>query len=292
MTARLKGSPKTRETAPDADRAPLARLRRRRILLQLACLAITGFMALPMYLITLAAFSSRDALERFPKNFLPTDVSTETLHSFLGATGVVPSFLNSVVVGLLTLVLSLAIGTPAGYAIARHVFRGRDAYQLFLLFTRALPIVVLSVPLTEMFITAGMSDTIAAVALLHTAFAVPTTVLITASIFTAVPRDVEEAALVFGCTPFMAFRRVVAPLALPGIAASSVFTFILSWNEVLGAAVLTLTNRTLPAQVLASLQDSPLAYRFVGGFALVLPALVFVFLMRRYLVNMWGTTLR
>jgi multiple sugar transport system permease protein len=278
--------------AVGADRTPLIRLRRQRILIQLACLAITGFMVLPMYLIALAAFSSRASLNQFPKTFLPTHVSTQTLGSFLGATGVVPSFLNSVVVGLVTLVLSLLIGTPAGYAIARHVFAGRDAYQLFLLFTRALPVVVLSVPLAEMFLRAGLSDSIMAVALLHTAFAMPTTVLITASIFTVVPRDVEEAALVFGCTRAGAFWRAVVPLALPGIAASSVFTFILSWNEVLGAAVLTLTNRTLPAQVLASLQYSPLAYRFAGGFALVVPALIFVFLMRRYLVNMWGTTLR
>lgn len=204
----------------------------------------------------------------------------------------VPGFLNSLMVGLLTVVLALALGAPAGYAVARYVFAGRDAYQLFLLFTRALPIVVLSVPLARMFIVVDLSDTILAVALLHTALALPTTVLITASIFTAVPRDVEEAALVFGCTPVSAFRRVVVPLALPGLAASSVFTFVLSWNEVLGAAILTLTNRTLPALVLGSLQYSPLAYRFAGGFALVVPALVFVFIMRRYLLNMWGTTLR
>lgn len=287
---RARGAP--RRPARAAREAPKARRRRQRVLLQVACLAITAFMAVPMYLITLAAFSSREALNAFPKSFLPTDVSTETLSAFLGATGVVPGFLNSLVVGILTLVLSLLIGAPAGFAVARYAFRGRDAYQLFLLFTRALPIVVLSVPLARLFIVADISDTVLAVALLHTALAVPTTVLITASIFAAVPRDVEEAALVFGCTPFGAFRRVVAPLALPGIAASSVFTFVLSWNEVLGAAVLTLTHRTLPAQVLGSLQDSPQAYRFAGGFALVVPALVFIFFMRRYLLNMWGTTLR
>jgi multiple sugar transport system permease protein len=151
---------------------------------------------------------------------------------------------------------------------------------------------VLSVPLARFFLTAGLSDTVLAVALLHTALALPTTVLITASIFVAVPRDVEEAALVFGCTRLQAFRRVVAPLALPGISAASVFTFVLSWNEVLGASVLTLVNRTLPAQVLGSLEDSPLAYRFAGGFALLLPALLFIFVMRRYLLNMWGTSLR
>lgn len=279
-------------TAAAPDRGPLARRRRRRALVQAACVAITVFMAAPMYLITLAAFSSRTALNAFPKSLLPADPSAETMRSFLSATGVVPGFLNSLAVGLLTVVLSLLIGAPAGYALGRQVFAGRDAYQLFLLFTRALPIVVLSVPLARFFLTAGLSDTVLAVALLHTALALPTTVLITASIFVAVPRDVEEAALVFGCTRLQAFRRVVAPLALPGISAASVFTFVLSWNEVLGASVLTLVNRTLPAQVLGSLEDSPLAYRFAGGFALLLPALLFIFVMRRYLLNMWGTSLR
>jgi multiple sugar transport system permease protein len=95
-----------------------------------------------------------------------------------------------------------------------------------------------------------------------------------------------------GCSRRAAVRRVVLPLALPGLAASSIFTFVLSWNEVLGAAVLTLGHRTLPAQVLASLADSPQAYRFAGGFALVVPGLLFILVMRRYLLNMWGTTIR
>lgn len=151
---------------------------------------------------------------------------------------------------------------------------------------------LLSIPLSELFLTAGIYDSVLAVALLHTALAVPTTVLITASIFVSVPRDLEEAALLFGCSRFGAFRRVVMPMAIPGIAASSVFTFVLSWNEVLAAAVLTLNNRTLPAQVLTSLRQSPLAYQFAGGLVLVVPELIFILLMRRYLLNMWGPSVR
>jgi multiple sugar transport system permease protein len=277
---------------PPVDRAPLRRLRRRRALLQVACMAVTLFMGFPVYLITLAAFSSRQTLNEFPKSLLPREVSTETLTAFLGSTGIVPAFLNSIVVGLGTLVLALLIGAPAGYAIARFVFRGRESYQLLMLLTRALPIVVLSVPLARIFLTAGLFDTVAAVTLVHAALSLPTTILITASVFVSVPRDVEEAAQLFGCTRFQAFRRVVIPLALPGIAASAIFTFVLSWNEVLAAAVLTLNNRTLPALVLTSLADSPLAFRFAGGFALVIPALIFILVMRRYLLNLWGSTLR
>jgi multiple sugar transport system permease protein len=277
---------------PPIDRRPLRRVRLRRAGQQVLALALTLFMAAPIYLITLAAFSSRTEHNRFPKALWPRDISTETLRAFLGATGVVPAFLNSVVVGLATIVVTLVVGAPAGYAIGRYAFRGRDAYQLFLLLTRSLPIVVLSVPLATLFLDAGIYDSILAVTLVHSVLALPTTVLVTASVFIAVPVDLEEAALIFGCTRFGAFRRVIAPMALPGIAASGVFAFVLSWNEILGAAVLTLANRTLPAQVLTSLSDSPVYFRFAGGFALVVPALLFIMLMRRYLLNLWGSTTR
>ena len=249
-------------------------------------------MALPLYLVALAAFTSRSALDRFPLSLLPTDLSTETIGRFLASTGILASLGNSLIVGFGALVLSTVVGVPAAYALARYAFRGKDSYQLFLLFTRALPIVVLSVPLAQLFLSAGIYDTTYAVILLHGALALPTTILITASVFVSVPVDVEEAARVFGCTPAQAFRHVVAPMALPGIAAASIFTFVLSWNEVLGASILTLNRRTLPAQVLTSLNESPLAYRFAGGFALVVPALLFIAVMRRWLTNMWGTTIR
>jgi multiple sugar transport system permease protein len=266
--------------------------RRRAVLTQLACVAITLFMGIPIYLIALAALSGRDALDRFPLALVPSDLSTETMRIFLDSTGVLGGFRNSVEVGLLSLALSLGLGVPAGYAIARYAFRGRDPYQLFLLLIRALPIVVLAVPLARVFLSIGLYDTTYAVALVHAALALPTTVLITSAIFVAVPVEHEEAAQVFGATAARAFTRVVLPQALPGIAAAAIFTFVTSWNEVFGAAVLTLNRRTLPAQVLSTLSESPLAYRFAGGFALVLPALVFIAFMRRYLTNMWGTTIR
>jgi multiple sugar transport system permease protein len=116
--------------------------------------------------------------------------------------------------------------------------------------------------------------------------------LITASVFVAVPVDLEEAALTLGCTPVGAFTRVAMPLALPGLAAASIFTFVLSWNEVFASVILTVQNRTLPAQVLTQLDNSPLAYKFAGGFALIVPALIFIFFIRRYLFNMWGRVVR
>ncbi|MQA26979.1 MAG: ABC transporter permease subunit [Micromonosporaceae bacterium] len=279
---------------PPVDERPLRRLRLIRIGQQVAAVAITLFMAVPVYLITLAAFSSRAELNRFPKALWPRDMSIETMSAFLlsPGTGVLPALINSLMVGVGAVLLALLIGGPAGYAIARYAFRGRDAYQMFLLLTKSLPVVVLAIPLASFFLTVALYDTTYAVILVHSVLALPTTVLITASVFVAVPVDLEEAAMVFGCNRFGAFRQVVLPMSLPGVAASSIFTFVLSWNEVLAAAVLTLDVRTLPAQVLVSLANSPLAYQFAGGFVLVLPAVLFILLMRRYLLNMWGSTIR
>ncbi|HWM01901.1 MAG TPA: carbohydrate ABC transporter permease [Actinophytocola sp.] len=290
MTAEAPTAPAARVELPPVDLAPLRRRRVRRALVQVACVLVSLFMVGPIVLITLAALSSPDEIGEFPKSLIPSEFSVETLRGFVTSTGVLPAFGNSILTGLYTVVLSLLIGAPAGYAVARHAFRGRDSYQLFLLMVRALPIVVLSVPLATIFLRVEMYDSVAAVTLVHTALAMPTTVLITASIFVAVPVDLEEAAKVFGCSRAQTVRRVVLPLAVPGLAASAVFTFVLSWNEVLGAAVLTIGHRTLPAQVLTALADSPQSYRFAGGLALVLPALLFILLMRRYLLNMWGKT--
>ena len=211
---------------------------------------------------------------------------------FLESTGVIGSIQNSIIVGIGTLLLSLTIGVPAALALSRFAFRGRNAYQVLILSTRSFPVVILSIPLAVTFINWGLYDTLFAVILAHTALALPTTILVTSSIFVAVPRDLEEAALTLGCTPFQAFLRVVLPLALPGIAAASIFTFVLSWNEVFAATILTVRHRTLPALVMSSLTNSPLYYRFAGGCALVLPSLVFIFFMRRYLMNLWGRVVR
>ncbi|MQY29344.1 carbohydrate ABC transporter permease [Nocardia aurantia] len=277
---------------PPIDRRPLRRRRWRAAGVQFACVLVSAFMVVPIVLIALAAFSSRDSIDAYPKTLIPRQFSTETLSSFFHATGTFPALGNSILAGLYTVFWSLVIGAPAGYALARYAFRGKDAYRLFVLLVRALPIVVLSVPLATVFLRLRLDDTVLAVTLVHTVLALPTTVLITAGIFVAVPTDLEEAAQVFGCSRRRAAWQVVVPLALPGLAASAIFTFVLSWNEILGATVVTLGHRTLPAQVLTALGEASTPYRFAGGFALIVPALVFILVIRRYLLNMWGTTLR
>ena len=94
----------------------------------------------------------------------------------------------------------------------------------------------------------------------------------------------------FGCTRWQAVRKVVLPLAMPGLAAAAVFAFVISWNEVFAASVLTVRNRTLTAYLLAVLSESPLHYRFAGGFILIVPSVAFIFAVRRYLFALWGVS--
>jgi multiple sugar transport system permease protein len=259
-----------------------------RFALYLLAIMLTLWILIPIYLITVTSFSTRQAVYNWPKDLFPNPISIDTLQYFLNSTGVMASAGNSVLVGIMTLALSLIIGAPAGYALARHVFPGRDAYKLLILTTRAFPIVILSIPLAVTFINWQLYDTLWAVAIVHTALALPQTILVTSSIFISVPNELEEAALTLGCRRVEAFMRVVLPMSLPGLAAAAIFAFVLSWNEVFAATILTVRNRTLPAHVLAFLNDSPLPLRFAGGFALIIPSLIFIFIIRRYLLNMWG----
>ncbi len=190
------------------------------------------------------------------------------------------------------MILSLALGAPAGYALARFLFPGREAVRMGILMTRMFPMAILSIPLAVTFIRIGLYDTPWAVALVHTAMALPFVILITSSVFMAIPRDLEEAAMTLGCSPLSAFLRVSLPLALPGLAAASLFTFVISWNEVFAATILTLRQRTLPALVLTVLNESPLYFRFAGGFFMVAPAMIILLIIRRYLFNLWGVVSR
>jgi multiple sugar transport system permease protein len=90
------------------------------------------------------------------------------------------------------------------------------------------------------------------------------------------------------CSRLRAFRHVVLPLVLPGIAATSIFAFVISWNEVFAASVLTVRHKTLTAYLLSVLSESPLQVQFAGGFVLIIPSVLFIFLVRKHLFAMWG----
>lgn len=262
---------------------------RRRLITTIAAVIIAVWILFPIFFVFSMAFTTQETVRSYPKNVLPfIPFSTETMEFFLRSEGVLRGLWNSILVAVITLVLSTLISIPAGYAIARYVFRGRDMFRLSVLAVRAFPIVVLSIPLAVLFVRAGVFDSVYSLALMHTALALPTSILVISSVFASVPYELEEAGQVFGASAFQSFRYIVVPLVLPGIAASGLFTFVLSWNEVFAAAVLTLENRTLPALVLTALANSPDAFQFAGSFFLMVPSIVFMLFVRKYLFNMWG----
>jgi len=238
----------------------------------------------PMYLLTIGAFSTQNAIYQYPKSLLPS-LSLGTMRFFLDSQGVPVALGRSVIVAGITAALSMLVGTPAGYAIARYRFRGRDSYQLAIVSTRAFPVVVLSIPLAVFFLQWGIYDTVWAVALMHTALVLPFVVLITSSVLAGVPVDLEEAAQVFGCSRPGAFWRVVVPLTVPGLAAAATFAVLMSYNEVFAASILTLERPTLPALVLNALSSSPDPYKFAAAWLLMVPTFVFIFIMRRYILG-------
>jgi multiple sugar transport system permease protein len=263
-----------------------------RLALYGAAVLLSLFILAPIYLMTLAAFSSEDDVYAYPKELLPRHLSTETMSFFVHFGGVLDSLRQSVIVAAITLAISLAIGTPAGYALARFAFRGADSMRLSVVATRAFPIVILSIPLAVIFIRWGIDDTAFGVSIAHTALALPFVVLTTASVFAGVSPELEEAAMTLGCSRARAFLKVALPLALPGLAASAIFVFIVSWNEVFASSLLTLRHRTLPAEVLSLLEGAPLNFRFAGGFFLMAPSVIVILIIRRYLFTMWGRVLK
>lgn len=267
-----------------------ARTRTRRVLFWGGALA-TVWVLLPVYLLLINAFSSPQAVSQFPKAYWP-EGNTESLAFLLGFQGVLSALTNSISVAAITMVVSILLGAPAGYAIARYEFRGKTAFRMLIMLTRAFPLPLLALPLTVLFIRFGIDDTLWGLAMVHTMLALPFAVLITYSLFSGVPVELEEAAWVFGCNKWQAFVRVVLPLAAPGLVASAVFAFVISWNEVFAAAVLTIEKRTLTAFLLQSLNTSPVYLKFAGGALLVVPAALFMFLIRKHLFAMWGITNR
>jgi multiple sugar transport system permease protein len=242
---------------------------------------------LPIYLLAVNTLSSPSEVSGFPKSGVPS-FDTTSVQFFVSFAGVAKALWNSILVALLTMVLSIGLGAPAGYALSRFEFPGKDIFRLLVVMTRAFPLPLLALPLAVLFIRTGLDDTAIGLAIVHTVLAVPFAVLITFSIFSGIPLELEEAAWTLGCNRLQAFQKVVLPLVLPGIVASAVFAFTISWNEVFAAAVLTIENRTLTAFLVQSLNVSPLHLKFAGGAALVIPALVFIFAVRKYLFAMWG----
>lgn len=195
---------------------------------------------------------------------------------------------NSILVGLLSTALSVAVGAMAAYGISRFKFRGRNALAYSFLVFRMLPQMSLVVALYLMFRSIGLRDTIAGITLAHSSFNVPYVIWMLIPFFTAVDKSYEEAAMVDGCTRWHLFRLVFLPLVAPGLVVAAVFAFINSWNEFLYALILTGTKaRTAPVAISSLIGGDTLTWGQMCAASTVMLAPVFAFTlaMQKFLIR-------
>lgn len=183
-----------------------------------------------------------------PPRWIPPEPTFNNYLNVIYESSIPRYFINSLAVGILTTVFSLTLGGLAGYGFARYTFRGKQAMSLFVLSTQMLPLIVFMIPLYFLVSRLGLLDTIWGLSLSHLVLTMPLVTWMARSYFATIPKELEDAARIDGCSHFQAFLLVVLPLAGPGIAATGVYSFIMSWNEFVLASVLTTTpaSKTLP----------------------------------------------
>jgi multiple sugar transport system permease protein len=241
----------------------------------------------PYVWIFLTSFKTRlDALADVPVwTFTPT---FEHYPKIFIDKGYLPLVWNSLIVAIFSTVLSLTFGTPAAYVFARFGFPGKEDLFFFFLTTRMAPPISIVVPLFLLFTVLGLTDKLIAVILAHTTFNVSLVVWMMRGFFADIPREIDEAAMMDGHTRGGTFLRVLLPMAAPGLAATAVLCFILSWNEFLYAFILVaFEGRTLTVGIPGLVTPHGTLWGQVAAVAVVatLPILLFTFLVQKHLVR-------
>ena len=214
-----------------------------------------------------------------------------TLQNYVDAFGkfdILKSLKNSLFVALVTVVLSLVLGTPAAYAIARFDFKGKRDIWFWFISNRMLSPIVVALPFFLIARNLKLLDTPWALILIYLTFNVPIVVWICADQFRNIPKELDEAATLEGYNSFSIFWRVGLPLATPAIAVSAIFCFIFSWNELLYALILTRSDaKTAPvvATSFMSGYELPWGQIMATGTVVALPVIVFSMIVSRQLVR-------
>jgi multiple sugar transport system permease protein len=195
---------------------------------------------------------------------------------------------NSVIIAGLSTIASVVLAVFAGYAFSRYTVVGKNDLLFFILSTRFLPAVVVTVPLFIMYTQLKLHDTHIGMILLYTVFNLSLAVWLMKGFFDEIPTEYEEAALVDGYTRLQAFFRIVLPQAATGVAATTVFCLIFAWNEYAFALMLTSENaRTAPPSIATMLGRSGIEWTAIaaGSLGFLIPVVVVVFLLRNYLLR-------
>ncbi len=195
---------------------------------------------------------------------------------------------NSFIVASLNTGACLIIGSLAAYGLARFKFRGSDDLAFWFLSIRMMPPVAGIIPLYIIMKNLRLLDTIWCLILVYLTFNLPFVIWMLKGFFDEVPREIEESALIDGCSEFGVYYRIALPLIAPGLAATAILAFIFSWNEFLFALILTGTRAvTLPVGIMGFMKETGInwGYMTAGGVLALLPVIFFVTLVQKHLVK-------
>ena len=196
---------------------------------------------------------------------------------------------NTIIIALATMLIGLIASIPAGYFVARHNFRGRTFFLLVVLITQMFSPTTLLIGIYREMSVLNLINTYTGLILVNAAFNLAFAVWILSSFFRSIPKEIEEAAQIDGCSRFQAFRKVALPLALPGIVTTAIFIFIAAWNEFVVAYTLASQPAKQPFSVGLSLltgyYEVKWNYLFAGSLIAIIPVVVLFIFIEKYLVS-------
>jgi multiple sugar transport system permease protein len=209
----------------------------------------------PFYWMTVTSFKTEDQMRSLVSMFWPSPFVVENYTQLLTKTDFAIWFRNSAFVAVSSTLVATAIGTLGAYALARLRFLGRAFLSSATLITYLVPPSILFIPLYAQIRTMGLADSLAGLIAAYPSFTVPFVTWLLMGYFGSIPEELEEAAMIDGATRFGAFRRIILPLAAPGVLAAGLFAFTQAWNEFLYALVFITTTpmKTLPVGVVNEL---------------------------------------
>ena len=218
-----------------------------------------------------------------------TDLAQLEAKGYLAYRDFLPSYGNSLMVGLLSTALAIVLGGLAAYAFARLQFRGRRVLMLYILFTRMVPPLGLLIPTFLVYSNLHLLDNQLSLAALYLSFNISVVVWMLQGFIADIPVDLEESAMVDGASQFGAMRRVTLPLVAPGLAATATLCLLLNWNEFLFALMLTGQHaKTAPvgaAEFSQSFKQVLWGSLSAAGVLITLPVILFALLTQRHLVR-------
>lgn len=198
-------------------------------------------------------------------------------------------FKNSLIVSLGTAFVVTILASLTGYAMSRFTFRGKAAVLALMLLTQMFPLSMLIAPIFKMYSTLGMTNSLLGLIIVYSAFNVPFAAFLMQSFFDGVPQDLEEAAMIDGATRFTAFRQIILPLTLPGIAATLGFVFTAAWSELLLALMLVSQGAvsTFPVGLLTFVSKFSVDFgqMMAASVMALVPVGLFFFAIQRFLVQ-------